>query len=750
MSVNREVTYVSVILPIKFREEIIYIIPEKSLSETNATASGANNESEEQASQLRIGSRVKVTFANKVYTAVVRSFVTPSGNLKQIEYREFDSLLPLSPVAPEQIKLWEEIADYYMCTIGEVYKAAYPLNATIQESIKGRKRPEDYFQELARQEENERREKQVYDNGEKNRQLTHSVKSMSYFNLPELSEYQRKACDEILKNFRTSCEAGSSKKKESTESSREDKFSKPVLLQGVTGSGKTEVYVTLAAQVLEQGKNVLYMVPEIAISKQLNSRLKKHFGERLLVFHSKQTSAEKAFIHKVISAAPDSKKGVNGERLSKGIIVLGTRSSLLLPFNNLGLIIVDEEHDISYKQTEPAPRYNARDTAIMLAGIYRANILLGSATPSFETIYNCSHSRFAKVEMLNKFFGASDPEIEVVDTIWARKSGQMRGNFSQKLINEIKRTVAKGKQVLVFRNRRSYAPIVECSECGTIPKCPHCNVYLSYHKYNNTLRCHYCDYTIKYKNSCPSCGKSTLTYKGSGTEKIEEELKALLPEARIERFDADISKSKRKEESIIKEFSKGEIDILVGTQMLSKGFDFDNLHLVAVLGADSIIGIQDFRGDERAVQLFTQLMGRTGRRTEKGKLMIQTSQKEHTVYKILKGATAENETLVSGLLNERREYNFAPFVRMIKITVRHRDINKLDEICNQIAALQIKCKEITGPFIPPIDKVRGEWLKCFYVKFSRDKSLKENKTALLNSIESLRKPNNIIFDVDPL
>jgi primosomal protein N' (replication factor Y) (superfamily II helicase) len=749
MLVNTEIKYASVILPIKFREEILYLIPADISNSINNssnihsalmdkqerdTSGGKNIQAQtkqtktsetqyQKATQLQIGSRVKVTFANKSYTAVVKRLVTPKENNNQINYKEIDSLLPLSPVAPKQIKLWEEIADYYMCTVGEVYKAAYTTSATAHESVRCRKSPENYFQKLAEEERKSEEAKPI------------ETKTKSYFNLPELSEYQKRTYKEISHYFNIE---GSSD------------YGKPVLLHGATGSGKTEVYITLAAQALEQGKNVLYMVPEIAISKQLNSRLKKHFKERLLVFHSKQTSAEKAFIHKVVSYGTEERRNLNGGKTPMGVIVLGTRSSLLLPFDNLGLIIVDEEHDISYKQTEPAPRYNARDTAIMLARIYHTNILLGSATPSFETIYNCTAGRYEKVEMPEKYFGASEPEIEVIDTIWARKSGQMRGNFSQKLINEIKRTVAKGRQVLVFRNRRSYAPIVECSECGSIPKCPHCNVYLSYHKYNNTLRCHYCDYTVKFNNICPSCGKNTLTYKGSGTEKIEEELKTLLPEARIERFDADVSKSKRREESIIREFSRGEIDILVGTQMLSKGFDFDNLHLVAVLGADSIIGIQDFRGDERAVQLFTQLMGRTGRRSEKGKLIIQTSQKEHTVYKILKGPTTENESLLSGLLNERREYNFAPFVRMIKITVRHRDITKVDKICNQIVALKIKCKELTGPFTPPIDKVRGEWLKCFYVKFSRDKSLKENKTALLDSIESLRKPNNIIFDVDPL
>ena len=329
------------------------------------------------------------------------------------------------------------------------------------------------------------------------------------------------------------------------------------------------LYRSRAIDELAKGKSILYMVTEIALSKQLYNMLKKVFGERLLPFHSKQTPANKALINKILTSQ---------EHIPT--IILGTRSSLFLPLNNLGLIIVDEEHDPSYKQTDPAPRYNGRDAAIMLSLIHKSKVLFGSATPSFETLYNCASKKYNKTELKQKYYGGKEAEVEVIDTIFARKTRQMRGNFSQKLINQISKTINNGHQVLIFKNRRSYAPIVECSECGTIPKCPHCNVYLSYHKYNNTLKCHYCDYITHFNGICTKCGLDTLTYKGTGTEKLEEELKVIFPDNNIARYDSDITKSKKEEERIIKEFTEGEIQILVGTQMITKGFDFEGLKLV--------------------------------------------------------------------------------------------------------------------------------------------------------------------------
>lgn len=745
------VVYVHVILPLKYSGKITYRVPAQLVG------------------KIVVGSRVQVELVNRQYTAVVENVLRCncekdfekyddlSDLLKKgVEIKDIHEVEPYKPISLDIIKFWNQVADYYMCTVGEVYKAAYPGMVEKQQRVKSRKSPESFFKSVG----------VLCDSGD-------DVSGAIDLNLdlPQLSGPQNEAFEQI-------CSKGN----------------KPVLLHGVTGSGKTEIYINLACNQLQKGKNVLYMVPEIALSKQLQSRLKKVFGERLLVYHSKQTAAEKSRIHKIVSgqfkdeyllvhqehgdvahgyiaegyeaerknvAECDISEGKNiagcensANGINDAVVVLGTRSSLFLPFKNLGLVVVDEEHDSSYKQTDPAPRYQARDTAIMLANIHGAAILLGSATPSFESEYNCKIGRFAKVGLYKKYYGAQPPQIEIIDTIWARRSGQMKGSFSQKLINEMRRTLGEGHQVLIFKNRRSYSPIVECTECGTIPKCPSCNVCLSYHRYNSTLRCHYCDYTVKFDGLCKKCGLDTLKYKGAGTERIEEELVSVFPEYSIARFDADIAESKRREEAVIKAFAQKETDILVGTQMISKGFDFENLGLVAVLDADSILGIQDFRADERALQIFSQLMGRTGRRTRQGKILIQTNQKEHPVFVQLQNLQSVGEgvsPLLVSLLEERRTFNFAPYVRLVKITVRHRHKENLDKLCERVEAAlsSVPCKEVTGPFVPAIDKVRGEWLKCFYVKFARDSKLASNKKRLLEAIMELKVPNAIILDVDP-
>ena len=699
--------YASVILPVKYGGEISYILP--------------------KIFQATVGSRVRVDLAGKIYIGVVKEILqqdqvpthTPDG--KEIQYKTVLNVEELPNILPTEIQLWEKVAQYYLCSIGEVYKAAYPSLQVKQESVKPRKTVEHFLQTIA----------------EEAGKIT-----------PQLSGTQQETYNKITDSFNAAP-------------------TKPVLLRGVTGSGKTEIYINLALQQLQQNRNVLYLVPEIAISKQLQSRLKRVFGERLLTFHSKQTAAEKARIHKILqynasrqgNTTPAPATTPAKATANSSTIILGTRSSLFLPFSNLGLVIVDEEHDSSYKQTEPAPRYQAKDTAIMLAQLHKANILLGSATPSFESEYNCISKKFTLVELTEKYHGAITPQVEIIDTIQAYKTRQMVGCFSQKLINEIRRTIEQGYQVLIFRNRRSYSPIVECQECGAIPKCPHCNVHLSYHKYNNTLRCHYCDYIAHFTGVCKNCGTTTFKYKGAGTEKLEEELAALLPDATIARYDADIAKSKKVEEQTIKDFAEGKTDILIGTQMISKGFDFEKLKLVAVVQAETILGIQDFRADEKALQLFSQLMGRTGRRNIQGKLIIQTNQKEHPVLTKLHTHNIPNKytlpPLTAQLLCERQEYLFAPFVRMVKIIVKHSDVGKLDHLCREIqeklsGRKNMEYKELAGPFAPVIDKVRGEFIKCFYVKFARNSRLAQNKEALQEAIKEIKGNQAIVLDVDPL
>lgn len=859
--------YVSVILPIKFRGDATYTVPAHLVS------------------SIKPGCMVKVDFAGKLYTAVVSRMYCKclENTAKNIVYKDIIDVVDDMQVSDAALKFWEQVALYYMCTVGEVYKAAYPMLLLRQNNVKSRNTASAFFESLQENiklpelsdsqnkayikimqlfgwtngnglAENylEKPDGILYSHSEPlqdcnlqadNQQIAASQNvapqniapqnnnahncdtqengmqgggtqddSAQYYNsclesvkcdnpqcgnsnnhgiqnvgTQSISEQdcgaqnvnaqnvrEQAAGEQNVKvnNSNISDASGMPKFRSIAEQQGLSKMSGlPVLLHGVTGSGKTEIYINLASRVLSMGRSVLFMVPEIAISKQLQQRLKKVFGGRLLVYHSKQTAAEKARIYKIVSRQflkeyiGDS-SSVEEKTPNDAVIVLGTRSALFLPYENLGLVIADEEHDSSYKQTEPAPRYHARDAAIMLAKIHEANILLGSATPSLESEYNCRIGRFAKVSLLEKYYGALSPVIEIADTIWARKSGQMKGSFTQKLINEIAKTLDKGRQVLILRNRRSYSPVVECTECGSIPKCPNCNVNLSYHKYNGTLRCHYCDYTVKFNGICSKCGLDTLEYKGAGTERVEEELAELFPNSRIARFDADVAESKRREEAVIKAFSNRETDILVGTQMLSKGFDFEYLDLVAVLQADAILGIQDFRADERALQMFSQLMGRTGRRGTRGKIIIQTNQKNHPVLQQLKRESAmpsvkyksdsciseSDSSFILSLMQERKEFAFAPYVRMVKILIKHKDREKLDSLCCRVGeALQkIACKEVTGPFVPVVDRVRGEWIKCYYIKFLRNKELVENKRKLLEAIEGLKANNAIIIDVDPL
>ena len=690
--------FVSVILPVKFKEEVLYLLPDSFLHYNSPTAA---NVTAAGGCKVAPGTRVRVHFGKREMIGVVRGFryadrgEVPLERLgKPLEYKEIDGVVELPAIKREQLEFWQLLADYYLCTVGEVYKAAYPALAVRQESVKSRKSPELFLE-----------------------RISFSPEGISPQLLPRLSQRQQGAFDEIRAHF------GSGKR--------------PVLLHGATGSGKTEIYVKLAQEVLAKGKNVLFMVPEIALSKELESRLKGYFGERLLLFHSKVTAAQKHFVHSVVLQA-----GGNSP-----VVVLGTRSSLFLPFAQLGLVIVDEEHDLSYKQSDPAPRYNARDAAVLLASIYGAHLIMGSATPSFESLYNVSIKKYARVMLPFRYFGAPAPDVEIIDTIKARRVGEMKGSFSQKLINALKENMEQGGQALVFRNRRSYSPMVQCDNCGQIPKCPHCNVSLSYHRYNNTLRCHYCDYTSLFSSRCPQCSSGELVARGAGTERVEEELRELLPLARIERFDADVAESKREEERIISSFAKGEIDILVGTQMLSKGFDFEKLSLVALLQADTVLGMEDFRADERALQLFTQLIGRSGRRGIRGKMLIQSAQKNHPIFKIFKLDTLFPDS--SALLDERREFRFAPYVRMVKITLRHRTMEELERLTAAVAAIQVPCLEITGPFVPGLERLRGEWQRAFYVKFARDSRLSHNKRVLMERLEALNAPNSIVVDVDP-
>lgn len=689
------VFYASVILPIKFGEEIFY---------------GVTSDMQ----GISAGSWVDVDFGGRSFQGVVRRTVPWSGlpqKSRSVEIKSIGKQIERTPVSLSEISFWDAVARYYLCTSGEVFKAAYPILSVRQQEVSSHKKPEDVLSKVK-----------------------------DGFEEISLSSAQQKALDEILMEKRT------------------------VLLEGVTGSGKTEIYIKLIDKCLKEGKDALYLVPEIAMGNHLHSRLKKHYGERLLIFHSGVTQAGKKLIRDVLVF-----KG-NGQCPRKPVVVLGTRSSIFLPMENLGLVVIDEEHDQSFKQEDPAPRYNGRDAALLLAQMHSAKVILGSATPSFESLYNCYTRKFSRVTLAEKYFQSPPPEVTVIDTIWTRKSHQMKGNFSQQLINLIEKTVAEHKQVLVFRNIRSYAPVVQCSECGEPLKCPHCNVPLSYHRYDNTLRCHWCEWKAPFSPICPSCNQQTLELKGAGTEKIEEELRELFPDARIARYDADIAKSKKESEKVLSDFASGKTDILVGTQMTSKGFDFENLALVAVIQADTILSQQDFRSDEKAMQLFVQLLGRSGRRNSKGHLVIQTNQKNHPVITNIKemaerlaweyetgvrNAANSEEKPNGNMMAERSMYCFPPFVRLVNVILRNKNYHKLESAANSLSHVlkntrSFSAMEVSGPFPPRMEKLRDEYQLCFSVKFAKDNRLQANKDALNKVISLMKLPVQTIIDVDPV
>jgi len=515
------------------------------------------------------------------------------------------------------------------------------------------------------------------------------------------------------------------------------------LLQGVTGSGKTEIYIDLIKRALEGGNQVLYLLPEIALTTQIVFRLKKIFGSQMGVYHSKFSDNERVEVW-------------NGILIGKFKLVIGVRSSIFLPFDNLGLIIVDEEHDSSYKQHEPAPRYHARDVALMMAQIHQAKVILGSATPSVESYYHAQTGRYGHIELTERFGEAQLPEITFSDLSQERKKKTMKGEFSSRLLNEIKDSLSKKEQVILFQNRRGYSPMVECQDCGWVPKCINCSVSLTYHQFRHAMICHYCGYKEELPSQCPTCSSKRIQTLGYGTEKLEEELKLHFPDSKVQRMDLDTTRSKSGYENIIKDFESGETNILVGTQMVTKGLDFNNVNLVGVFDADRMMHFPDFRSYERAFQLITQVSGRAGRREKKGKVVIQTSNPTHPLFALV----LKNDVtgFIQDQLNDRQEHFYPPFSRLIEVTVKHID-KKVAVVVAQTLADQMKKKnkqvKVLGPGEPMVSKIRNEFLMSVLIKIGRDQGklgeLKSDLFMMAENIKQIREYRNvkIVFDVDP-
>lgn len=515
------------------------------------------------------------------------------------------------------------------------------------------------------------------------------------------------------------------------------------LLHGITSSGKTEIYIKLIENVIAKGKQALYLLPEIALTSQLVARLQAYFGDQVQVYHSKYSVNERMEVYSNVLNDKD-----------KARIILGARSSLFLPFQDLGLIVVDEEHETTFKQFDPAPRYNARDAAVVLAKMHKAHLIMGSATPSLESYFNATHNKYRLVTLNRRFGNVLLPEIEIVDIKEKYRKKQMTGHFSDRLLEEIKISLAEGEQVILFQNRRGYSPILECTTCGHSPQCPNCDVSLTFHQYSNQLRCHYCGYHMAMQQQCMACDSVELTTKGFGTEQIETELKALLPEAKIGRMDFDTTRGKYAHQKIISAFEQESIDILVGTQMLSKGLDFRKVRLVGIMNADTLLNFPDFRAHERSFQLMLQVAGRAGRTQNRGKVLIQTYNPNHQIVKQV--STNDYESMYREQLEDRYQYQYPPYFKLIKFTLKSRDYSKTNDAGDWLAkGLRISFREnVLGPEFPPVARIRNEYYKNILLKIPPNQSLGKTKNYVEKLLSSFRaigawKSVRVIINVDP-
>ena len=514
-----------------------------------------------------------------------------------------------------------------------------------------------------------------------------------------------------------------------------------VLLHGVTSSGKTEIYIHLIQECLKQNKQVLYLLPEIALTSQIINRLQSVFGEKVGVYHSKFSDNERVEIYNKVNK-------------HNTCVILGVRSSVFLPFSKLGLIIVDEEHENSYKQFNPAPRYNARDTAIMLGKIHKAKVLLGTATPSIESYYNTQINKYGFVELFERYQNIKMPEIMIANTRKAKHKKQMKADLTPQLYDEIKNALKNNEQIILFQNRRGFSPYLECNMCGWIPYCNNCDVSLTYHKHLNRLICHYCGFSYENPNSCKACGSASLEMKGFGTEKIESDISILFPDAKIARMDLDSTRKKHSYDTIISNFENRKIDILIGTQMVTKGLDFDNVSLVGILNADTMLNFPDFRAFERSYQLMAQVSGRAGRKIKQGKVIIQTSNYNHPIIQFVKANNYQK--LFESQLVERKKFNYPPFYRLITITVKHKKKEVLDHALKMMTNQLNKQfgNDILGPQAPLVSRIQNWYLKNYILKINRSKSRLQTKNYLLELAGFIKSQPNysnlqVIIDVDP-
>lgn len=781
--------------------------------------------SEAEFNYLQIGMRVAVPFGkSKVYTALI---VEKHHRIPKLyEAKEIHEILDVTPVVTQvQIDHWKWLSEYYMCTLGETYRAAMPSRLLLESETlihfnsKKKVEPESFsdeeylvFEALQLQSVLKIEELQSILDKKKVFPVIHSMlqkeviylqeemmekykpKQVRYIkvaekydssegleNLLELVSRAAKQREVVLKYFQLQAaekkpitvkrltdetQATASvikalldkgimeeyhliedrvafeKKEDSAFELSADQFTAyehvqqefqnkdVVLLYGVTASGKTEVYMKLIEQfVRDTSGQVLFLVPEIALTAQLVARLTAYFGNAVAVYHSKYTQNERVEVWNQVLAQSESAR-----------IIVGTRSSLFLPFRNLELIVIDEEHEATYKQHEPAPRYHARDAAIVLAVQHRAKVLLGSATPSLESYYNTQQKKYGLVKLTKRYGNIILPDVVLVDLKEKYTKKQMNGHFSNTLITEMQEALSLGEQVILFQNRRGFSPVVECMTCGAVPQCPHCDVSLTYHKFRNELRCHYCGFSNPMPRQCFQCHGVDLNTKGFGTEQVEEELHVIFPDKKIARMDQDTTRGKYAFEKMLDGFQQREIDIMVGTQMLAKGLDFDNVNLVGVMNADNSLYHPDFRAHERAFQMLTQVAGRSGRKNKKGKVIVQTFNPYHNIIQQM--TNNDYAGMYKEQMYERYNFKYPPFYRLVRLTLRHREFERLKEasfwVYNNLK--EQLTMPVLGPEEPPINRIRNQYIRVILIKIPQEKPLNATKKQIqriLKSFESI-------------
>ncbi len=795
------------------------------------------------AGEIKVGMRVVVSFGKKkLYAALV--YRVHQQAPEKYQTKDILQLIDETPIVlPTQLKFWEWIADYYMCTLGEVMKAALPSalkmesdtyigrteledidltdneqiilhlldskkKLTIQDIVSkvDFKNPMGVIKSLLNKQaisineeiENDYQPKieyfislsQEYRTNDSLNTLLEGMKRAPAQQKLILALLSLSDNPKEMLNFRVSkkliqervdvstgvlaalIQKGVLVQEELTvsrlSSSNNDIFrpanlnktqkeallsiqemfqtQNVVLLHGVTSSGKTEVYIHLIQDAISKGQQVLYLLPEIALTAQIINRLRKIFGNRVGVYHSKFSDSQRVEVYNGVLATETN--------LANFDIILGVRSSVFLPYRNLGLIIVDEEHENTYKQYNPAPRYNARDAAIVLASIHNAKVLLGTATPSIETYFNARTGKYGLVELSERYLGMELPEIRVVDVRDARKRKQMKSHFSDVLLREIDSALSNNEQVILFQNRRGFAPFIECGECAWVPHCEHCDVTLTYHKSTNQLVCHYCGFSYQQPHECLACGSSNLQPKGFGTEKVEDELSIFFPNAVIERVDLDSTRSRTAFERIIGDFESGHINILIGTQMITKGLDFDRVSLVGILNADNMLNFPDFRAFERSYQLMSQVSGRAGRKGRKGLVIMQTAQPEHPVInQIIQHDYLEH---YASQIEERKNFHYPPYYRLINISLKHKDKELLNQASDFVAkGLRHNLGDnVLGPEPPLIGRVQGLFIMNILVKINREQPLARIKELINYYINGLKQRKELYalvvsIDVDP-